>query len=277
MNLRNIISVTLFYSVSLFAIDPSSHLSFKNIECDKTNSCNLLSFDLKTYNTKEIEIGRSKRKTYWAQTLMEGSLSLKSKEAVDEFAVVQYIKGCVFTKTQLNDEKPNFFHKQRHRIFFGKKTSGFSHPKFVIDSFDTDPIYASREFDRHGNYKVLLKPTGSVLFSDRKDWMALSEKPVIEAKPTIYFSDMPTGSYYSKMKIVAGEDIGKILKTEERASMIFKTCVFKTKDVPRDLKPENINTNKAIKCFDWSNSQKFNFNLSKFEFRKEVDVNCPQM
>ena len=255
------------------AISSATTHEFKNIDCKKTNSCDLKSFKLKVTNDQD-----SRQTPYGVRknisTYMEGSFEVDSIESMRKYAVVQYIKGCVYQKLSHDDGPAQIRLDGRVRDFFGKKIP-FVHKELVIDSFDDDPIYASYSegHDRHGLYKIKQDESKSVLFDDSKYYDYLVEKPQIK-KPIMHFSDMPTGSGYNEIKISAGENKGKVLKTISNASMIFKTCIFKTKDVPRDLKPTDTDRSKAIKCFDWSNSHIYNKGTQQFETNSSVDKTC---
>ncbi len=255
------------------AISNANTHEFRNSDCKKTNSCDLKSFKLK------ITGDQSSRNTSYGvrkniQTYMEGSFEVDSIESMRKYAIVQYIKGCVYQKNSLDDEEATVRFDGRSRDFFGKKIP-FLHKELVIDSFDDDPIYASYSegHDRHGLYKIKKDESKSVLFDDSKYYDYLFDRPEIK-KTIMHFSDMPTGSSYNEIRISAGDNKGKVSKTVENASMTFQTCIFKTSDVPRGLGPNDTDRSKAIKCFNWSNSHLYNSNTQKFESNNTVDKTC---
>jgi hypothetical protein len=247
---------------------------FINSDCISNNTCNLLSFEIKTYNSHKNQPDDIAKINVRAATMMEGSIRLKNKKSLKEFAVVQYIKGCVYQENQFANEEATISHRGRTRFFFGESID-FSHPNFVIDSLDTDPIYASSPYGRHDYYSIVTQPGRSILFDNNRYVRHLSENPQVSEQPVIKFSDIPTGSSYSELLISEGINKGKKYKMKEIGSMVFKTCVFKTSDVPRDLKPEDTDTSKAIKCFEWSNSHTYKKELNVFESNSAVDPLCP--
>ncbi len=249
--------------------------SFINKDCSVTNSCDLKSFSITIFKDFETDTTISSTPIHYATTFLEGKYEVTSKDVIKKYAVVQYIKGCIYEKNQKDDEPETIRKSGTRRDFFGKKIN-FRHEDLVIDSFDDDPIYASysEQNDRHGLYKVKRDETISLLFTeidDNDEYLFFSPEII---KPIIHFSDMPTGSRYSENLISHGTHAGKTSKTTKIASMIFETCLFKTQDVPRNLGPSDTDRSKAISCLSWENSHQLKKDKSGFEKRDDIDPNC---
>lgn len=245
------------------------NLRFQNEYCHQNKTCNLKSFSLSTYNSLD-----SKQIGVFKNSYMEGYYEVKDPKYVQDFAVVQYIKGCIFEEYWHDNENVRLRNDGVIRDFFGKKVI-FNHPNYVIDSFDDDPIYASfsEGNHRHGLYSIKLNDSKSIIFDDSKFHKSLINI-ANNNKKKIYFSDMPTGSSYTETMILEGTNKGKISKYTRNASMVFTTCIFKTSDIPRNLSPQNTDTSKAIKCFNWSNSHIYNSNKKLFYTNNNVHSKC---
>ena len=260
--------------ISAQAMDKKTK-SFINYDCIKNDSCDLKSFSIDIYKSFESEPRSNSNPVLYASTFLEGKYEVGTEKSIKEYAVVQSIKGCVYQKNQKDDEPETIYKGGTTRDFFGEKIN-FRHENLVIDSFDDDPIYASysEQNDRHGLYRLKKDESISLLFTeldDNDEFLFFSPEII---KPIIHFSDMPTGSRYSEGLMTGGELKGKINKSLRLASMEFKTCIYKTKDVPRNLGPNDTDRTKAIACLNWNNSHKLNKARTAFEDRKSLDSNC---
>lgn len=268
----NFLLVILSFSVFSKDIVLVQQDQFVNTDCYSNDSCDLLEFNLKvSYGSGIYDDGNGVN--FYKNSYMEGSFKVSNISLIRKFAVVQYINGCVFQSLGIQGETAIIRTDIRSRDFFGQKIP-FIHKNWVIDSFDEDPIYSSyfKIQDRHALYKIKKDETKSVIFDDSKYFDRLMDNPLI-LRPIIHFSDMPTGSNYSKRKINSnGRLIDEI--NREEASMIFKTCIFKTEDVPVGFISTNTDSSKAIKCFTWSNTHKFNSITKVYESNNVVNPIC---
>ncbi len=251
------------------------NLIYHNTNCTDTNSCSLKSFGLKVSISESKGTNFQKRPYMTINSHMEGFYKTSDIETMTDYAVVQYIKGCRYRKSRFNNEAFFLNFKSTFREFFGKQQFNLRHEKLVIDSVDTDPVYASysKWRERHAFYQIKKNEKYSVIYDDSKYYNYFYEKPEIK-RPIMHFSDMPSGSSYNELKISEGNNAGKILASAENASMKFITCIYKIVDVPENLHPEDIDQSKAIKCLNWSNSHILNWKTKKFNSSNKLDPNC---
>ena len=220
----------------------------------KTQKANFLGdmlreFKVHTYDYKSI----FSAKDYSLGSVMYAQFKTKDIEDLKNYVVVQYIKGCRYDSKQEEDGSITKTLGYA-REFFGDIVK-FKHTDFVIDSLDTDPVYSSAPYDRHYSYRWNLKDS----FNYKTERYVRDQKP---QSPKMYVRDMPgTAIEYTDSAV--------------NTSFKFKTCVFKTKDVPVEVSDPSVDlTGKAIKCFDWSTSFIFNHKLGKFESKDEIDPFC---
>ncbi|MBD63617.1 MAG: hypothetical protein CME62_00285 [Halobacteriovoraceae bacterium] len=211
-------------------------MTFHNNECEQTSSCDLKEFTIKVYKARS-KYGSA---PFSYNVMMEGYYETKSLDTLTDFAIVQFIKGALVETGRTSD-----FTRFGIRKFFGKKWQPFHHPEWQIDSLDEDPIYASfiheGVYYRHGAYQLNPKRQ-SILFEDVEEMFYLNHKPTT---PRLYFSDLPTGSSVSKSLIRESE-------------LEFRTCIYKTKNIPQDIGPDDVDFAEPIQCFEWEGKFPYN-------------------
>lgn len=219
---------------------------FNNSNCGQTSSCDLVEFKLETNEYKVIFSGSAPA----FGTDIKMSYRTKKVSQLEDFAIVQFIKGCKFNSYKKPDGKVERYFGIT-RDFFGDRER-FQHKEWVIDSIDKDPMY--NNFDgssRHGAYRSKIQG---------KDVYFFQKKPV---EPELFVTDLPgTASMESPDDIATN------------TSLIFKSCIFKTRDIPLETIFNDLSFAEPIKCFEWSSSYIYNHDLNKFESKKEIHSFC---
>ncbi len=266
--MRKIFAIlTLFYGLAflpavLYAHSSSkSHVhdvasetqTFLNTDCRETDTCDLKRFSLYV-NRHEVWLSDDPDPVYGTLVIAEYETDLM--ESLENYVFVQFVRGCVFDTVKLPDgglEKS-----------FGNRTPQFGedkfacHPEWDIDSEDKDPVYYSRVGQpRHyyymwGNFKNSNKVSDVKIYGE--------EKP---AEPKLYVYDSPLKAFSQ----------GNFAKN---ASYEFRTCIYRTKDVPAETEQGNINFAAPIHCFNWRHSYIYNHDLGVFESKKEIDPFCKE-
>lgn len=270
--MKNLSSIVTSFIISLntsSALAQSSEIIkiFNNKECIQTDSCDLKKLYLKI--TRSLDSKNQNGRTY-----MEGYYETQKIDQVEKYAIVQFIKGGVYNEYKLGNE-PIEMIQNTDRDFFGKRHVKFIHPELVIDSVDTDPVYASlvEENSRHGGYKIKDNENLSVIFDNSSNYSYYLYEPVLKL-PRMHFSDMPTGGDFSEIRISAGPNAGKVTRSSASSSMEFKTCVFKTEDIPINAGPSEMNPDDAVGCVEWSNHFIFDWEKKKFMNSDKVHENA---
>ncbi|OGN22771.1 MAG: hypothetical protein A2918_01375 [Candidatus Yanofskybacteria bacterium RIFCSPLOWO2_01_FULL_42_49] len=207
---------------------------FENTNCIATNTCDLKQI---RYLAEDYEIMVDGG--YHYGTRLFAWYITETVENLENYAFVQFIKGCQYQSTDNNNTT------WVARDYFLERIL-FKHKNWVIDSIDSDPVYYSTPNSRHFNYKQ----------DEEKTYGA--NKPTL---PELYITDRPGTAFY-------------ISPTAKNISLAFKTCLYRTSDVPIKTTPDNINFAEPISCFYWSSSWVYNHDKDKFENPPQISPVC---
>jgi hypothetical protein len=215
---------------------------FLNPDCRSTDTCDLRRFTLTTSVYEFWFSDDPNYPTYSNGVIME--YETDSVDALEKYAIVQFIKGCVF------DSKKNPGGKIVRNLGYTVPSFGedvpYCFPEWVIDSQDTDPVYNSDpEYGRF--YLLRWNKPGSYAYPDHKYYGA--EKP---KRPVVYMADYPAGAY------VTGTGVRNV-------ALEFNTCMYKASEVPTETRRENIKFGKPLTCFAWQNVYVYDFAKARFE------------
>jgi hypothetical protein len=214
---------------------------FLNPDCQSTATCDLKRFTLTTSVDEVWFSDDPNYPTYGNGVIME--YETDSADALEKYAIVQFMKGCVFYSSK--NRKGEINRNVSDIPSFGENIP-FCFPQWVIDSQDTDPAYNSDP--EYGRFHLLRwnKP-GSYDYRTQKYYGA--EKPKI---PVVYMTDYPDGAF------VTGTGV-------KNAAVEFKTCIYKASDVPTETRRDDIGFAKPITCFEWQNVYVYDFDKGKFQ------------
>jgi hypothetical protein len=215
---------------------------FWNPDCQTTDTCDLKRFSLITSVYEFWFSDDSRHPTYSNGVIME--YETDSVAALEKYAIVQFMKGCVFDSSKNGDGRivKNISYTVPS---FGEEIP-FCFPNWVIDSQDTDPAYNS-DPDYGRFYLLRWNKPGSYEYLNHKYYGA--EKPKV---PIVYMADYPIGAYVRT-------------KAVRNAALQFKTCIYKAKDVPTKTRRDDVNFAKPLNCFEWENVYVYDFATRKFE------------
>jgi hypothetical protein len=215
---------------------------FWNPDCRSTDTCDLKRF---TLTTAVYEIWFSDDPhypTYGNGVIME--YETDSVDTLEKYAIVQFMKGCVFDSSKNGDGKIS--RNVNYTIPSFGEDIPFCFPEWVIDSQDTDPVYNSDpEYGRF--YLLRWNKPGSYEYPNHKYYGA--EKPKI---PVVYMADYPAGVFVRATAV-------------RNAALEFKTCIYKASDVPTKTQRDDINFAKPLTCFEWQNVYVYDFAKGRFE------------
>ena len=215
---------------------------FLNPDCHSTDSCDLKRFTL-TKVVNEIWFSDNPdHPTYSNGVIME--YETDSVADLEKYAIVQFKKGCVF------DAYKNRDGEIRRNITYTVTSFGeqipFCFRRWVIDSQDRDPAYNSDpDFGRF--YLLRWNKPGS--YDNRTQKYYGAEKPI---KPIVYMVDYPAGAFMTRTGI-------------RNVALEFKSCIYKSSDVPRETSRNNLEFGTPISCFEWQNVYVYDFANARFE------------
>jgi hypothetical protein len=217
---------------------------FLNPECWSTDTCDLKRFALTTLVYEVWFSDDPDHPSYSNGVIME--YETDSVDAIEKYAIVQFIKGCVFHSSKNREGKIN--RNLRYVVpSFGEHIP-YCFQEWVIDSQDSDPAYNS-DPDYGRFYLLRWNKPGSYDYRSQKYYGA--EKPKF---PVVYMTDYPAGAF------VTGTGV-------KNAALEFYTCIYKARDVPTKTRRDDINFAKPIACFEWQNVYVYDFDKGKFQTR----------
>ncbi len=185
----------------------------------------------------------------------------ETPDRIEDFAIVQWIKGCMFHSKAQNGKVTRS--RSISRNHFGQNVP-FQHRDWEIDSDSADPIYTNYEtFGRHALLRWIKDP---------KSLDAETTKYYGQEKPThgaVFATDLPGTGF-----LIMGS--GKGEGEAQNASLEFRTCLFKKIDLPTSTTKSgaNIDASRAIRCVAWSHQFVWNFAKGRMTEPKVIDPFC---
>ena len=175
---------------------------------------------------------------------------------IEDVAVVQFIKGCIYRLEKRGQEWTKEL--TYHREHMGQSRL-FIHRDWEVDTDTLDPIHT----DYLGNRFGLLRWNDDGSMDANKSHFYIYKKPSI---PFVYQTDLPSAA--------ALFDSGTL--SAQVPSLEFNICLFKTVDLPltTDASGSNIDVTKALRCFSWSHNYRLNTKTLKFSEAKSIDAIC---
>lgn len=223
---------------------------FKNINCAATDSCDLVEFKIQSYDYKVTFADQSP--SYGTSAFM--SYSTKNIDDLENYAIVQQIKGCIFDSGKSYDGQV-IKSSTYVRDLFGKSVD-YKHTDWTIDSIDEDPMYNNSVPElRHGSYRW---NTVKNSFSKDTEKVYAKERPTIA---TLYVSDLPGTAFADNNEA-------------KNISLEFRSCIYKTGQIPLVATPGDVNFSEPIACLPWKSSFIYNHGAKKFEEKSEIDSFC---
>lgn len=217
---------------------------FMNPDCRATATCDLKRFTLTTLVHEVWFSDDPDHPTYGNGAIME--YETDSVAALEKYAVVQFVKGCVF-----NSAKDRSGRVSRNVDYvvpsFGESVP-LCFPQWVIDSQDRDPAYNSDP--EYGRF-YLLRWNKPGLYDGPTQKYYGAEKP---PSPIVYLTDYPAGAFVTKTGV-------------KNAALEFKTCIYRANEVPTETRREDVNFAKPINCFHWQNIYVYDFATGRFDGR----------
>ena len=178
----------------------------------------------------------------------------KSPKAIEDTAVVQWIRGCVFSSNSAGRKTLDI-----SREHFGQIIP-FKHADWQIDSDSTDPIYSS--YAPHGRFALLRwnkDPTS--VDAETATYYAAAKPP----HGMTFVTDLPASAFHAAKYDEA-----------QNVSLEFRTCLFNTSDLPAETTPAGagIRQEKAIWCVSWDHKFVYDFKSKTMTKPSQIDSIC---
>lgn len=174
------------------------------------------------------------------------------------YSFVQYTRGCMwYSYATPNGGVETEFGVLRN--FLGISQLQHIFPNWVVDTNDLDPIYGAGELgNRH--YFVQSAPEIPAWIPNKQGKLLGEVTPTI---PFGYVTDMTGPAYYSFA-----------LEMATNMSLEFKTCLFKTADVPLQTNGIDVDIGKAVVCFPWESKFVFDHNAREYKSPQGIHSEC---
>jgi hypothetical protein len=184
-----------------------------------------------------------------------------SPENIETFAVVQWIRGCMFHAEAKNGKVSKTL--SIYRNHFGENVP-FQHRTWEIDSDSNDPIYTA--YEDFGRFALLRWN------KDPKSLDAETSSYYGQKKPphgAVFATDLPGSGF-----LIEGS--GKGSGSSQNASLEFRTCLFPTALLPQktDRAGTGIDPSQAIFCQSWDHKFIWDFKKARMTSPTGFDPVC---
>jgi hypothetical protein len=230
--------------------------NFINSDCAKTDSCDLKSAMLRQEDYS-FELNAKPKSRVFYGTRMFMNYETSSMDSLEKYGVVQFIRGCQFSSTLENGKvvkEANYVIQKEN----GENES-YYYPNWRIDGISNDPVEWGAVSSLGSRHKYYFNHFPGSSAPVKSGYYAY-QKP---EQPVLWLRDFPSIAGYTEE-----------LKNAHNISVEYKTCIYKTADVPRSVPFENVNFATPIHCFSWISSEVYNHETHKFESPNEVDPFC---
>ncbi|HSE34862.1 MAG TPA: hypothetical protein VLB83_01940 [Candidatus Paceibacterota bacterium] len=197
-------------------------------------------------------------------TLSDGSHGLSTRMYADwttrdlasltNFALVQYIRGCVWNETR-NRDGTIASHHGFVRLHLGRRIV-FFHRDWEIDTMDTDPAYGSIDSTEAPDLDAKTRRFALTQWRDIDDesFPEIVEHLYVEElppTPTLFVTDYPTGGSYFHSSVY-------------NASLEFRMCLYRERDIPSVVRPGQKIAPEPIACFEWEKKHRYVWTTGEF-------------
>lgn len=222
--------------------------TWENKDCVSTASCDLKGVVFRAYDYKVAIGGDPSFGTGFSARYRTDSVG-----ALPRYGFVQTARGCQFDSAV---EGGKVVMTAAYVREFFDDVVPYHHPRWVFDSVDKDPFYNSdKGRPRHHLYQWNRVP-GSIE-RDTREFYGVRKPPT----PELYVTDYPGTAFLGGF---AAKNI----------SLEFKTCLYRTSDVPAETAPEPAELPGALVCFSWSSSFIYDHARGAYETWDHVHPFC---
>lgn len=224
-------------------------------DCEVNKSCSLKQYSIQVQDYKILFTGG---KVSFG-TRMFAEFETENLETLEDYAIVQTVKGCQF-QSKKSVSGVEYLYIYVRELF--DDIVPFIHKTWQIDSVDRDPVYNNTpvEFKETWKTRLGLYRWNRVANSYHQDTEVLyyKEKP---QTPKLYVVDRPGTAFYEN-------------GVAKNISLQFKACLYKASDVPEVGHPDEIGFASPLHCFDWASSFIYDHNRDLFIKSEQIHSAC---
>ncbi len=275
-------AVTFAGSVDYY---PAATASWKNQSCIANQTCDLKGARISAQRWVADFTDRYGEGAYNYGDTMFLSFETDKIASLENYGVVQYVKGCVYGNFMKDGKLRTFFPyaRQVHNESPGGPARVWVQKEWIIDSDDKDPMYNSpfpedyermTRVSRHGFYRwnmIENFDSNGIPISKQSETERLLGFTYPPLHPKLYVVDRP-GSAFLDMMYADNERV----LSAKNISLDFKICIYKTEDIPTsvDAMGDQVFVDNPITCFDWKSREVYNWATKKYETPQEMSEEC---
>lgn len=259
-----LVSLNSMASVKLISESKQGFIN-DSVLCSYTDTCDLVEFNL-VVQKKKIVLPKTTQKEAYFATDIRAVYQTSTVDKLEKYAVVQMIKGCMFESTWNGVKlEKNLSYNRDHM----GKSALFQHKNWQVDNDHMAPIYSGIQFD-NGKidpfYLLRWNTDPKSIAADDAKYYGKEVPP----HPILFATDMPGPATFRLQTWQPG------VVAATNVSLEFKTCLFKTEDLPTatDADGTNIDFQKSIQCFNWDHKFIYDFVAGKFNSPTTIDDIC---
>lgn len=190
------------------------------------------------------------------------------RNQLEDFVFVQFIRGCIFTQ-EIRADGSLSERRDHVRDHFGAVVT-FTHLEWTVDSVDSDPMYWNEEDplkSRHARMRYA--PEGTSFLTDSRVNFSRSTRafdPSVRAtmsSPSLWARDIPTAASFDPE-----------FETVTNTALEFRTCVYRSIDVPRVAEPGQTSFGEPLHCFEWKHVWVYRPEARSFSRSADINTVC---
>lgn len=186
------------------------------------------------------------------------SLATDTPSQIEDFVVVQLVRGCAFHSDFKNGRVTKLL--TIDRIHQGERVP-FRHSDWAIDTETRDPALSSdANFGRFGRLRWNRDPRSSN--PDTATWYAHAKPP----HGTVFLAELISHAALNP-ESPSGES------SAQNATLEFRACVFRAMDVPSTV-ASTIDVTQAIVCKEWDHKYVWDFARGRMSRPQRIDPVC---
>lgn len=224
-------------------------------DCSSLKACDLKEF---SYLYQDYKITFSDQKVSYG-TRMFAKYQTENLATLENYGIVQFIKGCQFYSRVSQGGTEYIYNIVRDHF---DERIPFVHKNWQVDSVDKDIMYnnSPAEFKeqwktRHGLYRWNRVANS---YDQKTEVLYYKEKPI---EPSLYILDRPGTAFYEN-------------GNAKNISLQFKTCLYRTHEVPEVGHGDDLNFSAPLHCFNWSSSFVFDHGRKVFIKSHSIHPAC---
>lgn len=288
--MRGVIASILMLSMGSFAVAgpldfyPEKLQTWENKNCQANQTCDLKTVRMSVQGWRADFSSRYGEGAYNYGDTMTFSYETTNTAGLEKYAMVQYVKGCVYGSFVREGQVRYYFPYARfsHNATLREHTSVWIQKDWVIDSDDKDPMYNSpfpedyqtmKRPSRHGLYRwnsIKNFDTNKVPTSQEAE----TEHYYGQLAPKynkLYMTDRP-GTAFTDSQLVDNQ----MVPGAKNISLDFKACLYRIEDIPKSVDDmgDKVFIENPVHCFDWKSRYVYNWDTKKYESPQAMAEAC---